>query len=409
MEHSIQGLLVCFGFGIYLIFNAFKKLRRSRLVEDTPLSKIATAPQGWIELEGFAWPRNNVVRKNSEDFEVVHQVFELQQQLTTKPGTQNKKEWVTVFQTRLDSPFYLLDPTGLVLIDPSTGEMELGEAKVRGWKALAESERTLIKDQIVGSAVEKFPPTGRFFGLFDAQFRIKETEIRVGSPLYATADYESSPEGPSAVTDPGLSQFFARVMSREARTLKDLSSLLDKNHDAVVSTAEATQGYTLCAKMARSNALVQAADEEPFQLYGVLRSIENRKLYLAAFHRKHLLQKLKSWVFPSFLGGAAMTAFSFVMAVQLLAPSQKPAASQMVPTEKVQIQTRAIAEEKPFDPKNLSTLHYDCIKGNHGSCQNLLEQREVLHLSPEYVRIYQKADCKAANLANCDEATFEGR
>ena len=72
-----------------LLYNAIKKYKTVRKIEDTAKSNIATAPQGYVEFQGFAWPMQKSVQC-TRGFEAVYYSFSLQRQETQGSG-KNKK------------------------------------------------------------------------------------------------------------------------------------------------------------------------------------------------------------------------------------------------------------------------------------------------------------------------------
>ncbi len=101
----------------------------------TPRSKTVSAPQGFVELEGFAWPIGPTVTTKT-GLEAIYYSLCLQRQDTQGAGKNKKKVWVTIFTHVHAEEFLLVDATGMVKIDPRGAELELETGTTRAWNML---------------------------------------------------------------------------------------------------------------------------------------------------------------------------------------------------------------------------------------------------------------------------------
>ena len=60
------GVYLIFG-GAWLIISGLRRFRRKRDVEDTSTAKIRSAPQGSVEVQGYAWPFESQEKNNLDD------------------------------------------------------------------------------------------------------------------------------------------------------------------------------------------------------------------------------------------------------------------------------------------------------------------------------------------------------
>jgi hypothetical protein len=97
--------------------------RRARAVADTPTSRVASAPQGYVELAGIArpFPGDRLISPVSR----IHCVW-YHYLVEEKRG----KDWRRVEEAISDSSFLLDDGTGQALIDPERGEVHTTRKRI---------------------------------------------------------------------------------------------------------------------------------------------------------------------------------------------------------------------------------------------------------------------------------------
>src|SRR5262245_60860904 len=121
------------GFGAGGGFNPGGLFRRkgerasARHIQDTPRSKVATAPQGLVEVEGFAWPESEV-DKTLNGLEAVYRCLTLQRQDTEYDDGKRRKVWKTVGGYSTGRPFYVVDETGLALVDLAGVDVNMADS-----------------------------------------------------------------------------------------------------------------------------------------------------------------------------------------------------------------------------------------------------------------------------------------
>lgn len=124
-------LLVLVGGAIllYLFLSIWRNLIRARLVEDIPTSRVRSAPQGYVELQGVASPApgSTLVSPLSGDACVWYRfrVEEERDDMTSR-GTR----WSAVDGGVSEQPFLFSDGTGTCLVDPRGAEVLPGRRRV---------------------------------------------------------------------------------------------------------------------------------------------------------------------------------------------------------------------------------------------------------------------------------------
>lgn len=110
-------LLIGFGVGCYLIYDGFDTWQLSRLVQDTPTSKVRSMPVGRVELQGTARKRDRSVTPPLADAECVYVDWEAEKrERRVDDDGDVHYEWVTIARGRRAVAFDLEDDTGAVVV-----------------------------------------------------------------------------------------------------------------------------------------------------------------------------------------------------------------------------------------------------------------------------------------------------
>lgn len=107
--------------GMYLFFNGFEILRRKRLIENTPTSKIRSVAMGIAEIVGFArekFPLKSPITAT----ECACFKFLIEKETRDSKG---RTHWTTVHEGASTTYFYVEDTTGKLLVDPLSAELLL--------------------------------------------------------------------------------------------------------------------------------------------------------------------------------------------------------------------------------------------------------------------------------------------
>lgn len=112
-------VLILAMFGIGLCAYGFVQLRRARMLEDTPTSRIRSAAQGYVELHGHArlLPGPEIRSPLSAERCCWWQ-YKIEQRRTGYRSGKRRTEWVVIDQGTSDELFLLADGTGECVVDP---------------------------------------------------------------------------------------------------------------------------------------------------------------------------------------------------------------------------------------------------------------------------------------------------
>ncbi|HEV8703267.1 MAG TPA: GIDE domain-containing protein [Candidatus Polarisedimenticolia bacterium] len=122
-RHGLYDALAVLGGGALLLFG-FVLLRRKRLIENVPTSRIRSVAMGFVELAGLARAKATVAAPYS-DIPCVYFRYKVEEERTRSRGG---RTWVTIESGDSGVPFHLQDPTGTILVDPAGAETVLRQS-----------------------------------------------------------------------------------------------------------------------------------------------------------------------------------------------------------------------------------------------------------------------------------------
>jgi hypothetical protein len=398
-EEQLKVIFVVFFLGLFFFWQAIRRHKMLRQVEDHPCSKAESAAQGLTELQGFAWSKA-VGPKSFDGTEMVYFNLVLQKEVTEGSGKNRRKTWKTVGSYSFAEPFYLIDGTGLTELVQSASELAIDGLKTRNWSSIAPSEKNYLLDNFLKTSIPGFPPSGSLFGLFSSKFRIQEAKINLGSPIYAKGFFETpnTSEIPQ-ITLPGLAKFAGQVFNAQTRSIRDVRSLLDQNKDGKISYSEAQTGYVRLASFSKLQANQgnnPVADRE-MPVFGRMTSSSEHKLLIADCHEDLLRQKFKRQFYGNLAGGlACLLAISFV-AVDDLTPLIAPIEKRLNKREMA-----ATVSKSSAPAVDLGALHQMCVKGQSESCLILARNSQDWKLSEEHLKYYRSRACELGEKTFCE-------
>ncbi|MES2768758.1 MAG: hypothetical protein V4596_06390 [Bdellovibrionota bacterium] len=395
----IKAIVLCLGFGSFFIMQALKRQKRVRQIQDTPKSKIASAPQGLVEIQGFAWPSEKGF-VTPQGHELVYYHFSLEREESKGSGKHKKRVWVSVFSHTHAKPFYLIDPTGLAMVDASTSEMEIEARSARLWTSLKSLEQNHFLETLIPTTIPNFPPKGRFYGLFSQRYRVVEREIRAGCPIYVTGDFRTQNAEAKKIKAEGLTHFANRIIDFNSRSFKNLKALLDKNGDGKICHKEARDGYSFAAQLSQKKTKAENLTESEFEVFGEIKCASNHKLFLADAHEDHVVEKLKRGHHIRVFGGSALVTVGMVLTLRLFISDAAIEQSMKIKTQVEQeSKEQALAKEKT---KQVNNLHMNCVSGNGDACAKLVDMKTDYNLSSTYVEYYTKSACRLGYANFCE-------
>ena len=126
MAQNGEFIFVCvlFSLGAFIgIGLAFNRLKRARMMQDTPTSRIRSASQGFVELRGHArtLPGPDIISPLSQT-RCVWWSYTIQEK-NNRRSSSNNKGWKTIESEQSDDLFLLNDGTAECVVDPDGAEI----------------------------------------------------------------------------------------------------------------------------------------------------------------------------------------------------------------------------------------------------------------------------------------------
>ncbi|PIU00945.1 MAG: hypothetical protein COT74_00080 [Bdellovibrionales bacterium CG10_big_fil_rev_8_21_14_0_10_45_34] len=442
-------IIASFIAGAYLLFDAFKRSQRRRKVEDTPRSRIETAPQGHVEFEGFAWPLGETtVAADGNDS--VYYTFELQKKEKTGSGKSRRSKWTTIFSKYHILPIYVFDGSGLAIVDPSSAKLELVKKANRRWALLDHETKQRIRDFVADKKAIRLPSWGLLGNFLGPSYRIKQCQICVGAPLYVSGHFKSLQT--QTTQSAALAEFYKLVYDTSTQRLRNNAAILDTNNDSKISAKEIRRGYPIAAQIA-----LRRAEEKPgsdgsdvhasshFQIYGTVGSSDHEDLFVSDLHEEHLSNHLGRALALRYAAGAMLLALAMGLGVDMLngnfnrrskrsvSPKQhatkqsSPAATthpsnadqgdspttlgvgsvrqidrKVAIADSVSHESALIESEEKQHEDSPVLLHERCVGGDQVSCRTLVFRSENYQLSEKHISYYKHRACQLGAKSLCE-------
>lgn len=132
-EKLLISSIIGFFAGIYTFFKGFKTLKKKRLIENTPTSKIRSLAMGLVEIYGQTLPYENKLIFDQSTFkspftktDCLYYRYTIEEYRKSK----NNSSWVTIKQDSNCLPFLLDDQTGEVMIDIRNANIKITPFKI---------------------------------------------------------------------------------------------------------------------------------------------------------------------------------------------------------------------------------------------------------------------------------------
>jgi hypothetical protein len=270
---------LCFWFG-------FRSLRLARLIDDTPVSRIRSAAQGYVELSGVA-------RTMTEGPPTIAPLSRLpcawwMYRIEQHTGSGRDARWDTINRGISVAPFQLVDETGACLVGPTGADVRPGHRDC--WR---------------GSLPWPTAPGGgrRDFGLDVGDYRYTEYRLNEGEQISVIGEFRTL--GGANSTDATVE--VVRLLAEWKQDQGALLERFDANHDGVLSQAEWEQARSAARAQVGQQAPRTAATSESI----VVKPVDGRPFLIAASKLDALARRSRI--------AAAILLLAFVAAVTALA------------------------------------------------------------------------------------------
>ena len=204
-------------------FGIFHNLRRARIIEDTPTSKVRSAVQGYVELIGIGQYFNQspvVAPLTLTECIWYHFKIEKKEVRHTSKGTET--HWRTVESKNSPDYFKLLDDTGHCVVNPHDAEVH--PETEDSWYG---HTRWPDKASVISARKKSFFNSG--------DYRYTEKRIHHGDALYTLGSFRTV--GPDADAQ-SIKESVSKLLNIWKSQQQDLLEKFDNNQDGEIDLQE---------------------------------------------------------------------------------------------------------------------------------------------------------------------------
>lgn len=282
------GLIALFGFWGFV-----RSLGKARLIADTPTSKIRSAAQGYLELEGIGrMLPGDPIRCPLSGTRCLWWRYTIEEKRSSYRNGRRETRWETIDSQTSESIFELEDDTGCCIIDPTGADV-----------------RPSLKRTWYGSTPwpQRGPRAG-LFGLF-ANYRYHERLIRENDELYAIGLFRTQ-----RAADGGHFDEAEELRALLAEWKQDQQRLLarfDTNKDGKLDMKEWEAARRVALQRIRRDQIERAITPG---LHVLARPGDRRAFILSTLPQRVLIRRYQWSAFSGFL----LFAVGFVLTAWLL-------------------------------------------------------------------------------------------
>jgi hypothetical protein len=269
---------LCFWFG-------FRNLRLARLIDDTPVSRIRSAAQGYVELSGIARMAGGppTIAPLSR-LPCAWWMYRIEQH----KGSGRDAHWETINRGVSVAPFELVDATGACLVGPTGADVRPGRRDC--WRG------SLPWPTAPGSG-------RRDFGLDFGDYRYTEYRLNESEQVSVIGEFRTL----GGVNSTGATVEVMRLLAEWKQDQGALLERFDADHDGVLSQAEWERARTAARALIEQRAPRTAAPAESI----VVKPVDGRPFLIAASNLGALARRSRV--------AAAVLLLAFVVSVAALA------------------------------------------------------------------------------------------
>ncbi len=293
------GLMVILaGVAIGSFYTAFRRLRRVRIIEDTPTAKIRSAHQGYVELEGWArmLPGEPIYAPLSNRPCVWYE-YTIEHRESTGFGSRRHSRWSKIAHQRSDAIFALEDATGQCVIDPDGAEVI--PERVLTWYG---------HDRTPGAS-----PPGQ--GALIGPYRFSEKILEPGKPLYAIGLFTTMGEGGGSDS---LETETRELILQWKHDQNYLLKRFDLNQDGKIDEKE----WRIVRKQAAKEAVKQRLEKPPEPVVNLLKKplAKDQPFILSAIPQDKLISHFRissGWIVGVFVLCCGLLAWALKVRLHL--------------------------------------------------------------------------------------------
>jgi len=172
-----------------MFFRGYKNLRKKRLIEDTPTSKIRSIAMGFVEVCGKALPWKKLITSPFKQEKGVCCFYAF--------GRYHKGKWIKMHSGVIGKSFYIKDDTGKVLVDLKNVKLGIpyeSECNLKDDEKQPPELKKLIDSNKLVKSLKNMPFSSGSY---------KEFTIKKGDVLYVMGNADDNPHKKEATAVKG--------------------------------------------------------------------------------------------------------------------------------------------------------------------------------------------------------------
>ncbi|MFA5941927.1 MAG: GIDE domain-containing protein [Sinimarinibacterium sp.] len=259
---------------------AFVSLHKARLIENTPTSRIRSAAQGYVELDGTArMLPGEEIRAPLSGRPCCWWSYRVQKHETRWHNGRSSSRWRTIDSGTSDALFLLSDPTGDCIVDPEGASVHPGVRQ--SWRG--------------HTPRPAFAPEKASWLQF-GDYRYEEQRLQVGDALYALGGFRTQ----TAHLQIDETVDAGELLRDWKADQKTLLARFDANGDGRIDLQEWEIVRRAALDQVRQEHLARSTDPD---IHVLARPADGRPFLLSTLPQQHLVRRYR-------LTGAAALAFS---------------------------------------------------------------------------------------------------
>lgn len=210
-------VLILVVFSVVAARAAIRRLRRAHIVEDVPTSRVRSASQGYVELQGQAQllpGPPNISPLTSTN--CCWWTYRVEQRVISKRKGRREARWKTISRGTSEELFLLVDDTGKAVVDP--------------WGA---DVMTVSGERWYGTLRHPTPNMRR--SRYNGSYRYSERRLEIGDPIYAIGAFRTERE---SVESMPIEEEVRELLASWKRDQRLLHERFDNNRDGIISIEE---------------------------------------------------------------------------------------------------------------------------------------------------------------------------
>lgn len=262
-----------------LFLGCFALLRKARVIEDMPTSRIRSAAQGYVELEGHArvLPGPAVVSPLSRQPCAWWSY-------TIRHYDSTDRKWHTVESETSGELFVIADTTGECIVDPEAAQVT--PSLQRSWRG--RTARPLM-----------IPKKTEWISFGD--YAYSEKMIRVGDFIYAAGLFRTQ----GAIQHLNEDQDVRELLAQWKRDQRELLSRFDSNQDGRIDLDEWEAARRAAQRQVRDQHLQETLHPD---IHVLSKPRDRRPFILSALGQDRLVRRYRGWAFACLVLSLALAA-----------------------------------------------------------------------------------------------------